>query len=199
MPRYGNRMGVALIAAIAGIVGVLIREIGTRIDQRDLRNRLTKDVDILGKLDQESDEYQALKKHISESVLGLVAAEKAAADKFAGGWLDRSIVVGGAFAAASWFALHYFELGRFASLVKWAGLVALAPAAFGAAVFAVAALYYLVYGTLVMGPAVVIPLLPGGAEWLRRHPWAERRMSGAAAKLQGWTAARIEKSRQSRT
>lgn len=128
---YRARMGVAIIAAIAAVIVALIRELSSRLDQQQLRSRLAKDVDILSKLDAASDEYQLLQAHVYRTVQSLVESD-AKADRPSEVWLtrlDRMAIPGGLIALAGWFSLTYFDLGRFASLVRSISIVALIPIA----------------------------------------------------------------------
>lgn len=116
-------MAVALVGAIAGIVIALIREVGSRIEQSDMRNQLSKEVEILGKLDRDSPEYAALKNYVSQSVWRMVSEEgqfPARARQ-----ADAVMLAVGIITLASYFAYAHADLRRYkfvAEYVAFAGL-----------------------------------------------------------------------------
>lgn len=69
-------MVVALIAAMGAVVVAVVAIIGSRIEARDARSRLAKDVEILSKLDKESSAREVLEQHIAESTSVLVTEDR---------------------------------------------------------------------------------------------------------------------------
>jgi hypothetical protein len=112
-----------LITALTAIVVALIHQVGSRIDRRDMRNRLSKEVEILDKLPKDSTEYHLLKNHVRASVLDLVIDGERERKRRRLNEFDRFIIGLGVIALGTWFALEYVDLGRFKSLFQWAAVI----------------------------------------------------------------------------
>jgi hypothetical protein len=67
----------ALITAVGAIVGAFVAALASRLEVRDRRSRLLKDLEISSKLDSDSDARQVLDAHIERSVQILVGQELA--------------------------------------------------------------------------------------------------------------------------
>jgi hypothetical protein len=69
-------MTAAIIGAIGVITVALIGVIAGRIESNDKRTRLTKDVEILSKLDESSAQYSELKASIDKSLASMLRNDK---------------------------------------------------------------------------------------------------------------------------
>jgi hypothetical protein len=69
-------MAVAIIAALGTIAVALLSFFTQRIQSRDLRVKLEKDLELLDKLDKDSLEYNWLAQHIQRSIFILVEYDK---------------------------------------------------------------------------------------------------------------------------
>lgn len=69
-------MVAALITAVSAVLVAVVALLGPRIEARDARNRIARDIDALTKLREESPARKLLHNHVTESVLNLVAAER---------------------------------------------------------------------------------------------------------------------------
>jgi Flp pilus assembly protein TadB len=69
-------MVAALITAVSAVLVAVVALLGPRIEARDSRNRIARDIDALTKLRDTSPARKILHNHVTESVVNLVAAEK---------------------------------------------------------------------------------------------------------------------------
>jgi hypothetical protein len=69
-------MVAALVTALGAVIVAFVALLGTRVESRDARTRLTKDVDLMLKLDPDNDARATLDRHIADSAKRLARAEK---------------------------------------------------------------------------------------------------------------------------
>lgn len=69
-------MVAALVTALGAVIVAFVALLGTRVESRDARTRLTKDVDLMLKLDPDNDARATLERHIADSAERLARAEK---------------------------------------------------------------------------------------------------------------------------
>lgn len=69
-------MVAALVTALGAVVVALVAVLGTRVEARDARNRLAKDVETMLKLDPGSDARSTLERHVADSTRDLAARER---------------------------------------------------------------------------------------------------------------------------
>lgn len=69
-------MVTALVTALGAVIVAMVAIVGVRVEARDARTRIVKDVEIMLKLDPKSDARTILEKHVAESAVHIAASER---------------------------------------------------------------------------------------------------------------------------
>jgi hypothetical protein len=101
-------VAAALIAALGTLLVGLINYLVSRVQSRDARTRLQKDVEVFEKLEKDTLEFRVMEEHIQRSVLSIVYTELADIKRFKERTVSMSKIMFAGFATCTSLVLWVF-------------------------------------------------------------------------------------------